>query len=333
MSDEEIGEIKISRMTFLRISAQTYDKMSNILGPLMFSCKVLSSRACELASVDELEEDLASRDPGFVDFCRGFIANLKRVEQIVPFSRCWIPKGFTLIGFITSLDGGKSGYGAIIHAIAMKIEEEAKVGQTDDKVDETASIGEMKEIETEEKTNPPPPTPKNPSDDKPKDELYRSLAITRSKICKRNVVSHEVSAGKLGGEGLHCLLQPLAFDFWDKELLLPFKIDSTCFLAMLNSKIQLKNMLLMNAVAAFKEELMKISCMFPRARITIGHIPGNMNPADSLTKLYKDPISAINSMIYRFGPQSYGSRAALEQDVVATCENGVFTYLGSQQSL
>ena len=53
-----------------------------------------------------------------------------------------------------------------------------------------------------------------------------------------------------------------------------------------------------------------------------------MNPADSLTKLYKDPISAINSMIYRFGPQSYGSRAALEQDVVATCENGVFTYLG-----
>ena len=87
-------------------------------------------------------------------------------------------------------------------------------------------------------------------------------------------------------------------------------------------------MLLMNAVAAFKEELMKISCMFPRARITIGHIPGDMNPADSLTKLYKDPVSAINSMIYRFGPQSFGSRAALEQDVVATCENGVFTYLG-----
>ena len=86
----------------------TYDKMSNILGPLMFSCKVLSSRACELNSVDELEEDLNHRDPEFVDFCRGFLINLKRVEQIVPFPRCWIPKGFTLIGFITSLDGGKS---------------------------------------------------------------------------------------------------------------------------------------------------------------------------------------------------------------------------------
>ena len=93
MSDKEIGEIKISRMTFLRISAQTYDKMSNILGPLMFSCKVLSSRACELASVDELEEDLASRDPGFVDFCRGFIVNLKWVEQIVPFLQVLDPQG------------------------------------------------------------------------------------------------------------------------------------------------------------------------------------------------------------------------------------------------
>merc|ERR1711891_2117 len=125
--------------------------------------------------------------------------------------------------------------------------------------------------------------------DKLEEELYRSIAITRSKICKRNVVCHEVSAGKLGGEGLHCLLQPLAFDFWDKELLLPFKIDSTCFLAMLNGQIQLKNMLLMNAVTAFKEELMKISCMFPRARITIGHIPGDHDQL-SLFQFLKQPV-------------------------------------------
>ena len=153
--------------------------------------------------------------------------------------------------------------------MSMRTEEEATVKPTNGKVEEITSIGEIKEIEAEEETNPPTSTSKNSSNNGTEDELYRSLAITRSKICKRNIVSHEVSAGKLGGEGLHCLLQPLAFDFWDKELLLPFKIDSTCFLAMLNNQIQLKNMLLMNAVAAFKEELMKISCMFPRARITI----------------------------------------------------------------
>ena len=83
----------------------------------------------------------------------------------------------------------------IHHIIAIEAEEEAKVGQTNGKVEEITSVGEMKEIETEEETNPPPSTSKNPSDNRPKDELYRSLAITRSKICKRNVVSHEVSAG------------------------------------------------------------------------------------------------------------------------------------------
>ena len=97
---------------------------------------------------------------------------------------------------------------------------------------------------------------------------------------------------------------------------------------MLNNQIQMKNMLLMNSVAAFKEELLKISCMFPRARITVGHIPGDMNLADSLTKLYKDPVSAINSMIYRFGPKIFGFKTTLEENVVATCEDGVFTYLG-----
>ena len=38
MTDEEVRGIIITRMIFLRISAQTYDKMAYILGPLIFSC-------------------------------------------------------------------------------------------------------------------------------------------------------------------------------------------------------------------------------------------------------------------------------------------------------
>merc|ERR1712215_602387 len=76
--------------------------------------------ACELASVDELEEVLIHRDPEFVAFCKEFLINLKKVDQIIPFPRCWIPKEHDLVGFVTSLDGGKCGYGATIHAIAKK---------------------------------------------------------------------------------------------------------------------------------------------------------------------------------------------------------------------
>merc|ERR1712215_297646 len=99
----------------------------------MFSCKVLSSRASELASVHELEKDLFHIDPEFVEFCREFLINLKRVDQIVPFPRCWILKEHTLVGFITNLDGGKCGYGATVHAIAKRTEEGEgnKEGQMD----------------------------------------------------------------------------------------------------------------------------------------------------------------------------------------------------------
>ena len=139
----------------------------------------------------------------------------------------------------------------------------------------------------------------------------RNLCITRSKISKRNIVSHECLSGKLGAEALYTLLQPIIYDYWDKALFLGFKFDSTCTLAMLNPAIELKSMLLSNAVESFKEEVKKISIQFPNSTVTIGHLPGPANPADSITKLYRDPIEVINS-----------------EDTVATCKNGSFKFLG-----
>ena len=84
MSEEEVLKLPITRMTFLRLSAQTYNKLANQLGPLMFSTKVLSSRACELASVNELNVDLFDRDPDFVNFCRQFIMSLRKSKTFCP---------------------------------------------------------------------------------------------------------------------------------------------------------------------------------------------------------------------------------------------------------
>ena len=78
MTLEQIREHDISRLVFLRLSAQTYDKLANILGPLMFNCKVITSRACELASVDDMELHLRKRDPEFVEVCQNFVAALRR---------------------------------------------------------------------------------------------------------------------------------------------------------------------------------------------------------------------------------------------------------------
>ena len=58
MSVGEIMSEDISRLTLLRLTAQTYDKLAFILGPLMVACKILASRVCELATVEEMEVDL-----------------------------------------------------------------------------------------------------------------------------------------------------------------------------------------------------------------------------------------------------------------------------------
>ena len=87
-------------------------------------------------------------------------------------------------------------------------------------------------------------------------------------------------------------------------------------------------MLLGNPVAAFKDELVKISIQFPQALITVGHISGTDNPSDVLTKLYRDPIKIINSNLYRYGPSAFASKDDLDRDIVLTCQNGELRYLG-----
>ena len=82
-------------------------------------------------------------------------------------------------------------------------------------------------------------------------------------------------------------------------LYLPFKSDSSCFLAMRNPQVDLKNVLLRNAVEAFRDDLRRISIAFPKAIITVGHIPGESNPADTMTKIFRDPVKVINSDLYR----------------------------------
>ena len=62
----------------------------------------------------------------------------------------------------------------------------------------------------------------------------------------------------------------------------------------------MKTVLLPNAVESFKEDIRKISTIFPRALITAGHIPGTSNPSDALTEIFRDTIEVISSSIYRY---------------------------------
>ena len=120
MDDELIMKLKITRLLFLRLSAQTYCRLGNLIGPLITCIKALSSRACEIAGVHELELDLEERDPAFVYWSRIFIKNLKHIKEILPFRRSWVPENHHLLGFLVYSDGGKIGLGTAIYALSSK---------------------------------------------------------------------------------------------------------------------------------------------------------------------------------------------------------------------
>ena len=109
MEVSKIMNMKITHMTFLRLSAQTYSRLGNLLGPLITAIKILASRSCELAGIHELEVNLEDRDGPFVAFAKEFIINLRKVKQIRPFARCWVKRNYKLLGFLVYLDGGKAG--------------------------------------------------------------------------------------------------------------------------------------------------------------------------------------------------------------------------------
>ena len=118
MSDEEIAVVPITRLIIMRLAAQSYNRLQDILGPLTTSIKSLVSRSCELASTEEMSLDLESRDPSFCGVVRKFIMNLRKIDCIRPFRRAWVPLGYTLTGFVIPFDGGKVGYGANVYSIA-----------------------------------------------------------------------------------------------------------------------------------------------------------------------------------------------------------------------
>ena len=119
MADEEIKNLVISRLLWLRVCAQSYSRLGNLLAPVIMSCKVLASRSCELSSTEEMEVDLTSRDPEFVEVSRNFLLNLKMIQdQVQPFQRALVPEGHKLVGFVMAQDGGRPGFGGLCHSLA-----------------------------------------------------------------------------------------------------------------------------------------------------------------------------------------------------------------------
>ena len=86
--------------------------------------------------------------------------------------------------------------------------------------------------------------------------------------------------------------------------------------------------MLENAIRSYLDTLTKKTIKFKNSKILLGYCQSENNPADMMTKLFKDPCSIINSDFYRHGDENLKKVSDLEKDTVAKVENGMFVFQG-----
>ena len=86
-------------------------------------------------------------------------------------------------------------------------------------------------------------------------------------MSKQNIVAHKVLSSLLGAEDLYKVMQPLLYDHSNTALRLYFKLDSLCTLAMLNTQLTIKGILLSNGIQAFIDTISRISLEFQKSEV------------------------------------------------------------------
>ena len=275
LSETDLKNVKITRHMMSRVAAQAHDILGFLLGPLIFSAKVLLSRCCEIASATQLDLPIGAKDPEFEKVLITFLTNVKRTNEINPTESFVIPYGNQLWGLIAARDGGLAGFGSTCHVLSEKARHPQKLNNN----------------------------------------LYSKIIGSKGKIAKRSTTAHEILSFPLSIKMLYFIARPLLGKFHDFPLKLFSVGDSTCTAALFNPELSIKNVLLRNAVNSTLDSGRDLIKLYPKAILKFAWCQGTQNPADLMSKLFLDPIGAINSTLFRHGPEFYSNKKMLEKFV------------------
>ena len=79
--------------------------------------KILTSRACELTTINELDEDLGEKDKNFIETAKSFLMNLAKTKEIEPLPKTLCSEAEEVTGIGATADGGVPGYGSLAYII------------------------------------------------------------------------------------------------------------------------------------------------------------------------------------------------------------------------
>ena len=122
--------------------------------------------------------------------------------------------------------------------------------------------------------------------------ITANIATAKSKTSKRTVVANEAMSRILQTDMMVAVSKVLSLQrrYKNKELPIVLFGDSICVALLFNNIFQLQNTLLRNAIVNTKSRAKQIIEYFPSSTVYFSYVPGKLNPADHLSKLFLDPI-------------------------------------------
>ena len=144
-------------------------------------------------------------------------------------------------------------------------------------------------------------------------KLTSRIACSKSKCSKRTVPANECSARALQADVTKalCNIIGLKKEYQMQNIPIIMLGDSLCIACMFSPYITLKNILLRTAISAAKTRAREMLEVLPNATILFAYLPGPENSSDLVSKLFLNPISAINSTFYREGPEMLKNKSTM----------------------
>ena len=333
----------ITRRVLSRLTAQVYTRTGRCLGPMVSTIKILLSRACEISpGTTDIDKSLLPLDEEFTRLCGKILQSMSKYKNILPFPRSLIPENNKLSAIVSFADGGIPAYGMTAYILSERRKEDEKttkfLEKNTDKIENT-----LDEITTtlEEVNNPnvprtvgmnmnatatetQPDTPEGrvtksrtnemQPTDSAGENLTRRIACSKSKCSKRTVPANESSARALQADVTKALCSIISMkkEYHLQQIPIIMLGDSLCVAAMFSPHITLKNTLLRTAISSTKTRAREILDNLPNAVIFFSYLPGTENSSDLVSKLFMNPINAINSSFYREGPEMLKKKSTMK---------------------
>ena len=162
------------------------------------------------------------------------------------------------------------------------------------------------------------------------DKLVSRLLMCKSKTSKRSIPGNEILSKPMSMD----LMIANAKVFARRKLLANRKLnlivngDSLCTALLMNPNLQSKNILLQGASVNTHSKAKEVLEILPNAEILFTWSPGISNPADLSTKLIFDPITQVNSELFRNGPNFYNSKTEILKNTYMKVTNKGVKWFG-----